>query len=72
MIPLSDREKQVLKFMGEYVRQYKNTPEPVEIEKSTGIPRRSVYTIEKRLADKFYLDRFMVGNRLIVIVVALP
>jgi hypothetical protein len=72
VIPLSNCEKKVLKFMGDYWREYKNIPYPREIAEATGVPLRNIYNIEKRLADKFYLDRFMVGNRLITIIVATP
>jgi len=70
MIPLRPREKQVLNFMAAYWREYKNVPFVREIVRETGISRSTVEKILVRLTEKYYLDRFRVGNRLITIIVA--
>lgn len=72
MRTLKTNERKVLSYMVEYFEQYKNIPLTREIGEATGLKRRTIQTVQSKLSELGYTDRFYVGRRMITMILWKP
>ena len=72
MIRLKPTQKKILDFIVQYFEDYKNIPLTSEIARATALSRSTVLSVERKLYQLGFIDRFLVGKRMIIMILWKP